>query len=155
MLQRIQSVYLFLVFVFALLFLLFPVASLNIGDDTHVIRLWGVSQETMKLLFEYNRILGLLSILLAFVIMILTIYTTFQYKKRLFQIKMGKLNILIHIMMVVSTFFYLDILKKGWEDFFSYGAAIVFPLLSMVLILMANRAIRRDEQLIRSADRLR
>ncbi|TVQ86877.1 MAG: DUF4293 family protein [Bacteroidetes bacterium] len=155
MLQRIQSVYLFLVFIFALLFLILPVATLNIGDDTHVIRLWGVSQETAELLFEYNRVLGILSILLAFIVMILAIFTTFQYKKRLYQIRLGKLNILLHIMMVVSTFFYLDVLKKGWEDFFSYGAAIIFPLLSMVLILMANRAIRRDEQLIRSADRLR
>jgi hypothetical protein len=40
-----------------------------------------------------------------FVIMILTIYTTLIYKQRLLQIKLNALNLLLHMLLVVVTFF--------------------------------------------------
>ncbi len=155
MLQRIQSVYLFLVLVFTLLFLFFPLGSLEIGSDTYIIKTWGLSPDPEQVMGSYNHFLGLISLVLAFIVLILTVYTTYQFKNRLLQIKLGKINILLHMLMVVSAFFFVDSIKKGLEVFFSYGIAIIFPLLSMILILMANRAIRKDEELVRSADRLR
>jgi len=155
MIQRIQTVYLFLVLVFTLLFLFFPLGSLEIGATSYVIKTWGVSPVSEQILGDYNKVLGVISMILAFVVMILTVYITLQYKNRLLQIKLGKINILIHMVMVVTAFFYIDSIKKGLEEFFSYGVSIIFPLLSMILILMANRAIKRDEELVRSADRLR
>jgi len=155
MLQRIQTVYLFLVLVFTLLFLFFPLGSLEVGATLFVIKTWGVSPESEQILGDYNKLLGMLSLILAFIVMILTVYITLQYKNRLLQIKLGKINILVHMILIVAAFFYLDSIKQGLEDFFSYGVAIIFPLLSMILILMANRAIKRDEELVRSADRLR
>ena len=155
MIQRIQTVYLFLVLIFTLLFLFFPLGSLEMGATSYVIKTWGVSPESEQILGEYNNLLGMISLVLAFVIMILTVNITLQFKNRLLQIRLGKINILIHMVMVVSAFFFLDSVKKGLEDFFSYGVAILFPLLSMILILMANRAIKKDEELVRSADRLR
>ncbi|MBW6477923.1 MAG: DUF4293 domain-containing protein [Bacteroidales bacterium] len=155
MLQRIQTVYLFLVLVFTLLFLFFPLGALDMGATSYVIKTWSVSPKSEQILGDYNNLLGILSLILAFVVMILTVYITLQYKNRLLQIKLGKVNILMHMVMIVSAFFYIDSIKKGMEDFFSYGVAIIFPLLSMILILMANRAIRKDEDLVRSADRLR
>lgn len=155
MLQRIQSLYLFLVLVFTLLFLFFPLGSLEIGSDIFIIKTWGISPSSEEVFGNYSNVLGLVSLVLAFIVMILTVYTTFQYKNRLLQIRLGKINILIHMLMVVSAFFFIDSIKKGLDDFFSYGIAIIFPLLSMILILMANKAIRKDEELVRSADRLR
>ena len=155
MIQRIQSVYLFLVLDFTLLFLFFPLGSIDTGTDSFVIKTWGVSPDSEQIIGDYNNLLGFISLVMAFIVMILTVYITLQFKNRVLQIKLGKINILIHMIMVVSAFFYLDTLKKGIEVFFSYGVAIIFPLLSMILILMANRAIKKDEELVRSADRLR
>lgn len=155
MIQRIQSLYLFLVLIFTLLFLFFPLGSLEIGSDIFIIKTWGISPDSEDVIGEYSNLPGLVSLVLAFVVMLLTLFTIFRFKNRLLQIKLGKINILIHMLMVVSAFFFVDSVKKGLEDFFSYGIAIIFPLLSMIMILMANRAIRKDEQLVRSADRLR
>ncbi len=37
----------------------------------------------------------------------------------------------------------------------SYGPGIFFPIISLLFILLANRAIRKDENLVRAADRIR
>jgi hypothetical protein len=37
----------------------------------------------------------------------------------------------------------------------SYQFGIFFPLVSLVCIIMASRAIRKDEALVKSSDRLR
>ncbi len=152
MLQRIQTVYLSFVFVFTLLFLLFPLGTIHMADEIIVIKTWGLSSDMG---FEYNAILGYLALIVSFLIMILTVYTVFKFKNRLLQIKLGKINIFLHVILVVGYFFFLDSIKKGYENSFSYGIAVLFPLLSMILILMANRSVKKDEELVRSADRIR
>jgi hypothetical protein len=37
----------------------------------------------------------------------------------------------------------------------SYGLSFVLPIVALVLSFMAERAIKADEELVRSADRLR
>lgn len=155
MLQRIQTVYLFLVLVFAVLFLSFPMATLQAGVESFIVKPWGIVPSGTLDVEGYFSVLGIVCLVLAFVIMILSVYTTYKFKQRLLQIRLGKINLFLHMILVVSAFFYLDGIRKGLDASFSYGLAVIFPLLSMVMIFMANRAIRRDEELVRSADRLR
>ncbi len=155
MIQRIQTVYLFLVFLFAALFLLFPKGSIDLDGVVYIIKSWGIAVEEDVEKPDFPHILGIVSMVMPFIIMILSIYATFLYKKRLLQIKLGKINIFLHVILVVSTFFYLDVIKNSFSGEFSYGIAVIFPLLAMIFLLLANRAIRKDENLVRSADRLR
>jgi hypothetical protein len=155
MIQRIQTVYLFLTMIFTLLFITFPVGSLQIGDAEYLIKIWSVTPDGYKEFGIEPGFLGYVASVIAIIVMIVSIYTTFQFRKRLFQIKLGKMNILLNVMLVVLTFFYLDSVREDVAAQFSYKVGVVFPLLSMILILMANRAIRRDENMVRAADRLR
>ncbi len=155
MIQRIQTVYLFLVFLFALLFIVFPKGIIDIDGVVYTVKSWSIVSSDGAEKLEYSSILGIISMILPFFIMILSIYTSLLFKNRLLQIKLGKVNIFLHVILVVSTFFYLDQLKNTFSGEFSYGVGVVFPLISMVFILLAGRAIRRDEELVRSADRLR
>lgn len=155
MIQRIQTVYLFLVFVFALLFLIFPKGSIDINGVVYSIKSWSINSADGAEKLDYSNILGVVSMIIPFIIMILSIYTTLLFKNRLLQIKLGKINIFLHVILVVSTFFFLDGIKSNYTGEFSYGVGLVFPLLSMVLVLLAGKAIRKDEELVRSADRLR
>ena len=84
-------------------------------------------------------------------------YEIFQFRRRFSQLKLGLLNVLL----LTATF--------GAEFYFSnHGEALLnpklegqnqpafyLPLLALALNLLASRFIRRDEQLVRSADRLR
>lgn len=156
MLQRIQSIYLFLVFVFAILFLTFPLGHFFIEGIAYPLKASGI---TLPEPYAQTVSLGYLQIivlLLVFAILILTVYTTFQFKKRLMQIKLGKLNVLLHVGLIVSAFFLIDSLKDQLSPAsFTYGAGVFFPLASMLFILLANRAIRKDEELVRSSQRIR
>lgn len=81
----------------------------------------------------------------------------FMFRNRFGQLKMGMLNLLL----IVATFglqFYFSnkgeaALKPTLEG--QFQPAFYLPTLALMLNLLANRFIRRDEQLVRSADRLR
>ncbi len=156
MLQRIQSVYLFIVFIFAVLFGVLPLAYFPVDAPEMPLRLLQYRVFMDAFAEMYGQWLGGVLIVLFSAIMLITVYTTFQYKNRLHQIAMGKLNILLHVVLIMATFFFLDTIR-GQVDAtdFSYGPAVIFPVISLIFILLSNKAIRKDENLVRAADRLR
>ena len=76
-------------------------------------------------------------------------------------------SILLNIVMVVILFlFYYDKLYKHALTYLqnesiqveiikSFKVGSVFPLISLVFLVLAYRSIRKDERMVRSADRLR
>ncbi|QNL21588.1 DUF4293 domain-containing protein [Hyphobacterium sp. CCMP332] len=100
--------------------------------------------------FTFVAILALLSCGLA-------IYEIFQYKNRLLQLKLGALNSLFMgatlVLMVVFINQNEDLLDPGKRVL--PGIAFYMPVIAMVLNIIANRFIRKDEKLVRSADRMR
>jgi hypothetical protein len=155
MIQRIQSVYLFLVFIFAILYVFIPKGTLEFADAIYHVGFGDIVANDGESIPGTSSFLRILVMILPFLIMILTVWTIFKYKQRLLQIKLNAFNLLLHILLIVVTFFYIDSLKEAFDGVFTYGGAIMFPLVSLIFIFMANRAIRKDEQLVRSADRLR
>ncbi len=156
MLQRIQTVYLFLVFVFAILFVMLPIANL-VPEDPFV----SLQLSKYPVFFDAHegltgRWMALLLVILFFMAILLTIATSFYYRKRLVQIKLGKYNMLIHAAMILVSFFMIDSIRTQLEQYeVSYGPGLFFPIISLLFILLANRAIRKDENLVRAADRIR
>ena len=81
----------------------------------------------------------------------------FQFRNRLTQLKLGSLNLLLIASTIGAAFYYhslaerlLNVKLEG-----EFLAGFYLPTMALLLNLMANRFIRRDEQLVRSADRLR
>ncbi len=156
MLQRIQSVYLLLVFVSGLLFGVLPMVYFP-----------GQSPEASFKLAEFSTFFkafpeadpGIILYLLfasLMLVLLVTVLTTFQFKNRKMQIRMGKFNMLMHAVLILLAFFFVDGLKaQVLATEYNYGAAVVFPVVSLIFILLANRAIKKDEDLVRSADRFR
>ncbi len=156
MLQRIQSVFLLVVALFALLFPFLPLGSLSVNQVS----------DNISLLDAYIGpdvpITGTLAlfwwplIILPVVIIALTMYTIFQFNRRMYQVKLGKINMLAHMVMLILSFLFIDGLKETYSNNnFSYGLAIFMPVISLLFILRANRSIIKDEGLVRAADRIR
>jgi hypothetical protein len=155
MLQRIQSVYLLLVFLFAILFAVLPLAHFSGGEPMLSLKLITYisffSETAFSLIWT-----GWVLIVVWASCLLLTVFMTFQYRKRLFQIKLGKLNMLLHVGLILVTFFFLDGLRNQPDSIeLTYGAGVLFPIISLIFILMAIKAIKKDEALVRSADRIR
>ncbi len=99
-------------------------------------------------------IIGMLAIAAA----VVAVIETFRFRNRLTQMKLGLLNTLILAALLGTSFYYAAYVANemipGTADY-TYHAGFYMPVVALLLNALANRFIKRDEDLVRSADRLR
>jgi hypothetical protein len=137
MIQRIQTIYLILAFVVTgILPFLFPLWTMTDGKDYF---------------FMQNQVYVIL-LGLSTSLSVLTIVT---YKKRQNQFVMGRLNIILNLILL-GLFVYRSLNVSGETVLVSEkGIGMFLPIIAIVLLVLANKAIKKDEDLVKSADRLR
>ena len=136
MLQRIQTVYLLLVLVFSCVLPNF--LQLGIQKDGNA--LFFTDNFLYMGLFVASGLLALVSI--------------FSFKKRQNQFVLGRLNMILNLILLGLLVF--NSLKLSGESQVSVkGIGIILPILSIVFLVLANKAIKKDEDLVKSVDRLR
>lgn len=143
MLQRIQSVYLFLGAVAIVVFMFLPLQAPSQPG--------GVALSEWQMLMSHISVSGVLSILLP----ILALIIMFMYDNLKRQLKCAKLLCLL-------TITYLIVLGiKAGNVVATLGAGgvrwwtLALPCLAMVFFMLAHRGINADKKLIESADRIR
>lgn len=77
-----------------------------------------------------------------------------SYKDRKRQLQLNKISFMINALLLGLLAYWLLTLSGG-IDFPEKGIEPVFPLLSIICLLIANVYIRKDERLVKSVDRLR
>lgn len=77
-----------------------------------------------------------------------------SYKDRKRQLLLNKISLIINALLLGLLAYWLLTLSGG-IDFPEKGIEPVFPLVSIVCLLIANVYIRKDERLVKSVDRLR
>ncbi|KRD12614.1 transcription termination factor Rho [Flavobacterium sp. Root901] len=138
MIQRIQTVYLILAFIATSVLMLFiPLWTLKTGDPFYF------NQDPI-----YNIIVGLSTML--------TILSIISYKKRQNQFVMNRLNIILNLILL-GLFVYrsLNLSGETVNAVSEKGIGMFLPIVSIVLLVLANKAIKKDEDLVKSVDRLR
>lgn len=80
--------------------------------------------------------------------------TIFLYKNRMLQIRMSIFNSLLLVGYYIAFIAFYFALKSD-ANLFRIGWALCLPLVSIVLNVLAIRAIGRDEVMVKAADRLR
>lgn len=152
MLQRIQTIFLALVALCMLLMLFFPIWSGGISPagEEMTLTAWKFTSGDMEISFPYTFIATL-----AIAAIIVAIIEISKYNNRLLQIKLGALNSLLMAgALGLSVFFYRDIVQES-SSRGDYGIGLWLPAIAMIFNVIANRFIRKDEKLVRSADRIR
>ena len=155
MIQRIQTLYLSVAIITCTLSFFFPIALYQ--SDIHTYKLFTtgmkyLQEETIINFWATSPMLFLLagSILLS-------VSAIFTYKKRRLQLLFVNINILFTITLVALIFlfysdhFFREIVKV--QPSYQFGGFI--PLISLVFLVLAFRAIRKDETLVKSSERLR
>jgi hypothetical protein len=137
MIQRIQTVYLILAFLVTSVLLLFiPIWTLSDG------KLFYFNQDPI-----YTVIVGLSTML--------TVVSIISYKKRQNQFVMNRLNIILNLILL-GLFVYRSLNLSGETLAVSEkGIGMFLPIVAIVLLVLANKAIKKDEDLVKSVDRLR
>lgn len=160
MIQRIQSVYLALAGLLGILMCFFPLIRVVPGDGASgqvsyllsMLDVQTVSNGTSALLIRFWPLVilnGLVATACLFII--------FSYGNRKKQMHYAQVLLLMEMVLIGLLFFYSNkvVHLAGTSFQYSWSIYTVFPLLQVLFTFLAKRAIRKDEELVRSADRLR
>lgn len=158
MIQRIQTVYLTASVIACVLLFSFPMAKFNNDvQGTYILSVIGVKYLNMvdPPIFV-NFWLTFPMLILAIASIIITGTAIFLYKKRRSQLLLVNISFLLNVILVGLVYlYYVGYIEKLSKVVPSYQFGIFLPLISMVLLVLANRTIRKDEALVKSTDRLR
>jgi len=162
MIQRIQSVFLFLVVVLGIVIFLFPIATFYSNTSIvsfYLCHLSDLSHDPFEEMSgsgqQANWLYPLALSVLQIVIVLITLISIFKFKKRLLQIRLNYLSIFLTVLLVGGIFYFSTTLEESFNTQAQYGIGGIFPLVSIILLFLANNFIKKDERLVRSADRLR
>ena len=144
MIQRIQTIYLLL-------------ATLLSGGSIFLFNLWTTNEDVKFFVmdsFSSNNTLLVVMAVLFFLSAALTFVTVFQFKKRQLQFVLGRLTILTNFILLGILVYFAQNLS-GEMEVSEKGIGLLIPILTILLVVMANKAIKKDEELVKSVDRLR
>ena len=85
---------------------------------------------------------------------LLSLIALFMYKNRKSQFVIGRLNIILNFILL-GLFVYQSLNVSGGTAVSEKGIGMLLPIVSIVLLVLANKAIKKDEDLVKSVDRLR
>ena len=88
------------------------------------------------------------------VMILVEFFSILSYKNRKRQILLNTISIFINALLLGSLAYWLLTLSGG-IDFPEKGIEPFFPFLSMICLFIANVFIRKDDRLVKSVDRLR
>ena len=75
-------------------------------------------------------------------------------KKRKNQFILGRFNIILNFILL-GLFVYQSLNLSGETKVSEKGIGMLIPLISIVFLALANKAIKKDEDLVKSVDRIR
>ena len=136
MIQRIQTIYLL-------------ISAIISGGLIFIFHLW--TNENDVPVFAKDNMTYLLLFLGS---ALLSIISIFKYKERQTQFVLGRLNIILNFILL-GLFVYLLLISPGESQISEKGVGIFIPIFYIVFLVLANKAIKKDEDLVKSVDRLR
>ena len=136
MIQRIQTIYLLISAIFS-------------GGLIFIFHLW--TNENDAPVFAKDNMTYFLMFLGS---ALLSLITIFKFKQRQTQFVLGRLNIILNFILL-GLFVYLSLNLSGETLVSEKGIGMLLPIISIVLLALANKAIKKDEDLVKSVDRLR
>ena len=136
MIQRIQSLYIFC-------------AIILVGVLPFLFPLWKIAN--IDFYFMKNQ---LFTVIFGLIVMLLVL-SFISFKKRQNQFVLNRLIIILNLILL-GLFVYRSLNLSGGVDAISEkGIGMFLPIGAIVMLVLANKAIKKDEDLVKSVDRLR
>lgn len=154
MIQRIQTLFLGLVTLAMTLNLFSTVWRADTADKSILLTPFFLSEKTVNGQ-EYH---GVIYIALLIILIIgLSIFSITRFKNRSLQLKLGLGNSVLLVLVVVA---YYVVIGKGktmiaQDAVAHFDPGFYLPLIAIVFNFLANHFIKKDDNLVKSVDRLR
>lgn len=161
MIQRIQTLYLFIASASLALMFFFPIYTFTDKQaDASVKEVKLTIQGRFEKDFSTNEYViaqpNYAKSLMVLVIGLALFVTIFQFNNRVRQLRITRIMIIAIFAFIITLLSsaYNTVNAEGVTNIVT-GMAVIFPSVSIVFAALAARAIKKDENLVRSADRLR
>ena len=161
MIQRIQTLYLLLVVILGTLLCIFSPVEFLLPGATDYVSLHALDKWPLAVM--------------SIAIPLLALVTIGMYKRRLLQVRLNIMNVVLCLGYYALLALYVAYIVKGYEPLDAVNCQLstvncqlstvncewyltmwsAIPLVNVVLTMMATRCILKDEALVRAADRLR
>lgn len=162
MIQRVQTIFMFIAVLAMIAMTFFPLWQ---KSDLETSRL--ITMNAFEITFEQQNASGQMELLATQNVMLISIgaflaagvmlFSIFKYKNRMTQVKLNALFSLISAITIVGVVYYSlkgnALMLPEKQGTFLMG--FYLPIVAMFNNFLANRFIRKDEALVRSADRIR
>ncbi|MDA9089585.1 DUF4293 domain-containing protein [Maribacter arcticus] len=136
MIQRIQSFYLLIV-------------AILTGVLPFFFNLW-INIDGVEVFADNEMLVSIAMYISA----ILAIWSIVQFKNRKTQFVINRLNMILNVFLL-GFFVYRSLNLSGEALVSEKGIGMLIPVFSIIFLVLANRAIKKDEDLVKSVDRLR
>ena len=155
MLQRIQTLYFLIIVIILVLLIFIPIGELEVAGSNFQLMASGmfagegVSSISLMPLVIYNSLLA-----------VYTLIIIFLYGNRPMQIKLARLNGILLAVLIALVVLSADYVTDNFdvtedEVLVNYGIGTYLTFIPLILNYLAIKRIRKDEELVRSADRMR
>lgn len=164
MIQRIQTIYLLVTFIFTALLLVLPMGYMMHDGVVESFKLNAVGAYALVTNPATNVVTSQLTqgawalLVLVCILLGTTVYDILSFRKRIFQIRLAVFNIVLQMgvyAMFAFYYFFLMPNQQVIEGVFRPSWTILLPIFNVILTYLAIRKIGADEALIRSLDRIR
>lgn len=154
MIQRIQSVYLILTTILAGLFLTGIFFEFVSGEGSRfIVSISGIYENSTESLLMTGKIIPVL--LIAVIIPMVSLITLFLFRNRKLQMRAILILIILVILLIgTSAYYVLPFIRPGNGKLIPVFRMFI-PVINLFLGIMAYFAVRKDEKMVRSYDRLR
>lgn len=149
--QRIQTVWLVLAFAAMIALLFLPIGIFATPQGNWIMYNWST-----RPLIGVGTVMNHWGLfVLALIIALLSLYIVFLYKKRKLQMRLTMLGMLLTVGYLVYYTVEVAKLTNTLQASYGFKFALALPIITIILLFMARRAIRKDEVLVRMSNRLR
>lgn len=148
MIQRIQSVYLFIVTILSIVSMCLPVGYF-MGSDSSIATFTNLSIIAKDQVSHAPWALFVILLIVA----ILSFGTIFLFKRRMLQIRLTIFSTILLIFYYITFIVFIFMLKGDSSYHPAFGVCL--PVISIILNWLAIRAIGKDEVLVKAYDHLR
>ena len=157
MIQRKQTIFLVLALLSFVFLFVFPFASFNLGTEiTCHISILAI--QNLDGFTSLNYMFIIMQVLTTLFMSFVGV-TIFMYKKRPLQVRLCAFALLTNVFVVgamfITTTLITNALHLPKETAMTYLFPTYIPLVTLLFVMFAQRAIRKDEAMVRSLNRLR
>lgn len=152
MIQRVQTIYLFIALILMVLMYFFPFAKIiNVQGIVYTFEFDGVKKAA-----DNAYILKTLpTVILLSAICLINFIDIFLYKRRILQMRLCIFSMLLMLGLFGLNYYFLSAAESGIHGTIVYKYPFIFPIIAAILNYLAFRGIRKDELLVKAYERIR